>query len=171
MDRSGRPPDRLHRAGFALGERLHRELQCSAARRAPERRDLLHPQVRRDDQPETHPDCRPILREARFALRAARAWLSVSPRPTASRCSTWARCRRGPCASDWPRSAAPPAGAVEQEKSACQASVRQGGGSGLRPDGSNQLRLAEWLRSPTVNWNPPVVPYPVGTVAVYGSLL
>ena len=34
MDRRGRRPDRLHRARFALGERLHRELQCAAARRA-----------------------------------------------------------------------------------------------------------------------------------------
>ena len=31
-------------AGIALGERLHRELQCPIARRAPERGDLLHPQ-------------------------------------------------------------------------------------------------------------------------------
>ena len=32
----------------------------------------------------------------------------VSPRPTASRCSTWGRCRRGRPASAWPRSAALP---------------------------------------------------------------
>ena len=44
MDRRGRRPDRLHRTGFALGERLHRELQRTAARRAPERGDLLHPE-------------------------------------------------------------------------------------------------------------------------------
>ena len=39
---------------------------------------------------------------------AARAWPFVSPRPTASRCSIWARCRRGRPASAWPRSDAPP---------------------------------------------------------------
>ena len=31
----GRGPDRLHRARFAVGERLHRELQRAAARRTP----------------------------------------------------------------------------------------------------------------------------------------
>ena len=41
--RSGRR-DRLHRAGLTLGERIYRELQRPAARRAPERGDLLHPQ-------------------------------------------------------------------------------------------------------------------------------
>ena len=44
VDRCGRRPHRLHRAGLTLGERLHRELQCPAARRAPERGDLLHPE-------------------------------------------------------------------------------------------------------------------------------
>src|SRR5262249_28975939 len=34
--------DRLHRAGQPLGERLHRELQRSPARRAARRRNLLH---------------------------------------------------------------------------------------------------------------------------------
>ena len=43
----------------------------------------------------------------KVALRAARACPSVSPRPTASRCSISDRCRRGPCASAWPQSAAP----------------------------------------------------------------
>ena len=41
--RSGRP-DRLHRAGLTLRERLHRELQRPTTRRAPERGGLLHPQ-------------------------------------------------------------------------------------------------------------------------------
>ena len=36
--------NRFHRAGLALGEWLHRELQCPTARRVPERGDLLHPQ-------------------------------------------------------------------------------------------------------------------------------
>ena len=40
--RRGGEPDRLHRTRFALGERLHREFQCAAARRAPERGDILH---------------------------------------------------------------------------------------------------------------------------------
>ena len=44
VDRCGRRPHRLHRAGLTLGERLYRELQCPAARRAPERGDLLHPE-------------------------------------------------------------------------------------------------------------------------------
>ena len=44
VDRCSRRPNRLHRAGLTLGERLHRELQCPAPRRAPERGDLLHPQ-------------------------------------------------------------------------------------------------------------------------------
>ena len=44
MDRRGGRPDRLHRAGLALGERLHREFQRAAARRAPERGDLLQSQ-------------------------------------------------------------------------------------------------------------------------------
>src|SRR6516162_9961415 len=35
--------DRLHRARQPLGERLHRELQRSPARRAARRRNLLHP--------------------------------------------------------------------------------------------------------------------------------
>ena len=39
-----RRPHRLHRAGLTLGDRLYRELQCAAARRAPHRGDLLHPQ-------------------------------------------------------------------------------------------------------------------------------
>ena len=32
LDRRGRSPNRVHRAGLALGERLHRELQCATAR-------------------------------------------------------------------------------------------------------------------------------------------
>lgn len=40
--------DRLHRAGQSMGERLHRELQCSPARRASRRRDLLHAQGGQD---------------------------------------------------------------------------------------------------------------------------
>ena len=44
MNRRDGHPHRLHRAGFALGERLYRELQRAACgcRAAPERRDLLH---------------------------------------------------------------------------------------------------------------------------------
>ena len=42
VDRRGGGPHRLHRAGIALGERLHREFQCPTARRAPERGDILH---------------------------------------------------------------------------------------------------------------------------------
>ena len=38
MDRHGGSLDRLHRSGFALAERLHRELQCAASRRALGRR-------------------------------------------------------------------------------------------------------------------------------------
>ena len=44
LDRCGGVPHRLHRAGLTLGERLYRELQCAATRRAPERGNLLHPQ-------------------------------------------------------------------------------------------------------------------------------
>jgi hypothetical protein len=42
MDRGCRCQDRLHRARQPLGERLHRELQRSPARRAARRRNLLH---------------------------------------------------------------------------------------------------------------------------------
>src|SRR6188768_4315562 len=42
MDRCCRSQDRLHRARKPVGERLLRELQRKAARRAAERRDLLH---------------------------------------------------------------------------------------------------------------------------------
>ena len=44
VDRCGGRPHRLHRAGLALGERLYRELQRAATRRAPERGDILHPE-------------------------------------------------------------------------------------------------------------------------------
>src|SRR3712207_8446628 len=37
LDHGGRGQDGLHRAGLALGERLHRELQCPASRRASQR--------------------------------------------------------------------------------------------------------------------------------------
>ena len=36
--------ERLHRAGLAPGERIHRELQCAAERQAPERAELLCPE-------------------------------------------------------------------------------------------------------------------------------
>src|SRR5262249_28638833 len=42
MDRGCRCQDRLHRARQPLGERVHRELQRSPARRAARRRNLLH---------------------------------------------------------------------------------------------------------------------------------
>src|SRR3954451_21525987 len=42
MDRISRREDRLYRTGQPLGERLHRKLQCASARRAAQRRDLLH---------------------------------------------------------------------------------------------------------------------------------
>ena len=38
----GRGPHGLHRAGLALGERLHPELQCATARRASQWGDLLY---------------------------------------------------------------------------------------------------------------------------------
>ena len=44
VDRRSRRPDRFHRARLTLGERIHREFQRPAARRAPEWGDLLHPQ-------------------------------------------------------------------------------------------------------------------------------
>ena len=44
LDRRGRRKDRLHRARQPMGERLLRELQRQAARRAAQWRDLLHPQ-------------------------------------------------------------------------------------------------------------------------------
>ena len=43
MDRRRRSQDRLHRARQPLGERLLRELQLQASRRAAERRDVLQP--------------------------------------------------------------------------------------------------------------------------------
>ena len=44
----------------------------------------------------------------RGGVRAGPAWPSVSPRPTAYRCSISGRCHRGRPASGWPRSAGPP---------------------------------------------------------------
>ena len=44
MDHRGRCAHGLHRAGKPMGERLLRELQLEAPRRASQRRDLLHPQ-------------------------------------------------------------------------------------------------------------------------------
>ncbi len=42
MDLCSRRPHGLHPAGIPLGERIHRELPRTTARRAPERTDLLH---------------------------------------------------------------------------------------------------------------------------------
>src|SRR5690606_38499237 len=48
LDHRRRGEDCLHRTRKPMGEWLHRELQCSPARRTPRRRDLLHAQRGQD---------------------------------------------------------------------------------------------------------------------------
>ena len=60
-DRRGRGPRGLHRTGFAVGDRLHRELQRALARRDPQWGDLLHPErgPGPDRSLEMSPQCSP----------------------------------------------------------------------------------------------------------------
>ena len=63
----GRSKDRLHRAGQPMGERVHRELQRPPARRAAQRRDLLHAAR----SPDRHRELAPAL-QCRSAACLAR---------------------------------------------------------------------------------------------------